>query len=43
MECVEALVTAGADLTSRDKDGMTPLDVVGEKMVGESYLHAATM
>jgi 5-enolpyruvylshikimate-3-phosphate synthase len=43
LECVEALLTAGADITSRDKDGMTPLDVVGEKMVGGSYLNSATM
>lgn len=41
LECVEALVTAGADVTSMDKDGMTPIDVLGEKLVGGSYLHAA--
>jgi hypothetical protein len=43
LECVEALFTAGADITSRDNDGMTPIDVLGEKLVGGSYLHAATM
>ncbi|XP_023708110.1 transient receptor potential channel pyrexia [Cryptotermes secundus] len=42
LECIEALLGAGADVTSRDDDGMTPIDVIGEKLVGGSNLHAAT-
>jgi ankyrin repeat protein len=42
LECIEALLRAGADIVSRDDDGMKPIDVIGEKLVEGSYLHAAT-
>jgi ankyrin repeat protein len=42
LECIEALLGAGADIASRDNDGMTPIDVIGEKLVGVSNLDAAT-
>jgi ankyrin repeat protein len=42
LKCIEALLGAGADVASRDDDGMTPIDVIGEKLVGGSNLHAAT-
>jgi ankyrin repeat protein len=41
LECIKTLLGAGADVVSRDSDGMMPIDVIGEKLVGGSNVHVA--
>jgi ankyrin repeat protein len=41
VDCIETLLAAGADIASRDNDGMKPIDVIGEKLVGGLNVRAA--